>query len=140
MTFFCFGCGIEKDFSECRFWVWPSKGDMQRYCKACRSQKAAVPDVYWDGKPEINLADDPNTGQPRVFFSKGQKAQYLKERGLMEAGDRVHGASVMVHQNQHRKVDSRSMVQEALRKVKQMGRDYRKREYNRIIKEGRNFA
>jgi len=90
--------------------------------------------VYWDGKPEENLADDPVTGQPPVFFSKGHKAAYLKSRGIVEAGDRVHGAPAMT--STPPKLDSRHEVRMALKKVSEMGRDVRRQEYLRIIKEG----
>lgn len=99
-----------------------------------------MPDVYFDGKPEENLADDPATGRPRMFGSRGEKAAYLKSRGLMEAGDTVHGAPVEVHRNQERRIDTRHEVQMALKKVRDMGRDNRRQEYLRITKEGQNRA
>jgi len=100
-----------------------------------------VPDVYWDGKPEENLANDPVTDKPIVFLSKGQKAEYLRSKGIMEAGDRVHGAPVSIYKNQERKaVDSRHEVQMALKKVKEMGRDRRRQEYLRIVNENRRHA
>lgn len=141
MTFLCAGCHIEKDFQDCRFWRWPTKGEMERVCKECRHTKASVPDVYWDGKPEENLADDPRTGKPRIFLSKSEKAAYLRERGIMEAGDKVHGAPVMIHKNQNRQPDNgRHDVKMALKRVKEMGRDRRHQEYLRITKEGRRYA
>lgn len=141
MIFFCNGCEQEKDFKDCRLWICPEKSPMLRFCKICRTVRASVPDVYWDGKPEENLADDPRTGKPRVFHSKGQKDAYLKGRGLMEAGDRFHGAPVQLAQNQLRKaVDSKHEVQMALKKVKEMGKDRRRQEYLRIINEGKKRA
>ena len=113
---------------------------MRRYCRLCQSPKAAVPDVYFDGKPEINLADDPTTGKPRVFSSRGEKAAYLKERGICEAGDKVRGAPVMLHKEKPPKLDSRHEVQMALKRVKEMGRDVRRQEYLKIQKEGRRYA
>lgn len=92
--------------------------------------------MFWDGKPELNLSQDPHTGKERTFFSKAQKASYLKERGIAEAGDRVHGAPVEVSRNQAiNKVDSRHEVQLALRKVKQMGRDQRHQAYLKLMKD-----
>lgn len=141
MTFFCQGCDQEKDYSLFSILIIERWGHgIKRFCKDCRNPSPCVPDVYFDGKPEHNLADDPTTGQPRVFFSKGEKAAYLKQRGLMEAGDRVHGAPMMIHQNQNRKVDTKPQVQEALRKVMQMSPSARHREYQRIRKEGRHEA
>jgi len=83
------------------------------------------------------LADDPNTGKPRVFSSKGEKAAYLKERGLREAGDKVRGAPVMIHQNQNIRTDSKHEVKMALKRVKEMGIDRRRQEYYRIMKQKR---
>ncbi len=128
----CSGCNQEKNIV---FWIAPDGMDLLRYCRECRSPTSGLPDVYWDGKPEENLANDPTTGQPRVFFSKRAKAEYLKARGLMEAGDRVHGAPVQIHKNQERKVDSRHEVQMALKKVKEMGSFNRRQEFLRIQKE-----
>jgi hypothetical protein len=93
--------------------------------------------VYWDGKPEENLADGPD-GKPMVFLSRGQKAAYLKAKGLQEAGDRYHGAPISFHRNQERKVvDSRHEVRMALKKVQGMGRDNRRQQYLKILKERR---
>ena len=136
--FVCWGCNRKKDFYECRYWIFPNKGETQQYCRDCFKRPVDVADVYWDGKPEINLADDPQTGQPRVFLSKGQKAAYLKEKGLSEAGDSVHGAPVMLHVEQSRKKDTRHEVKMALKQVKEMGRDRRRFEYQRIMKENQN--
>ena len=139
MKFLCNGCEKDCDFDlDFSLLIITPKNVTQRFCRECRKPKVGVPDIFWDGKPEENLADDPNTGQPRVFFSKGEKARYLQERGLMEAGDRVHGAPVQLSQNQTRKTDSRPQVQEALRKVKQMSPDYRRNEFLRIKKEAEN--
>ena len=139
MNFFCNACEKDRDFdTEYSLLIICVDGKtVKRYCRECRSPKAVPPDVYWDGKPEHNLADDPMTGRPRVFMSKGQKAAYLKERGIMEAGDRVHGAPIMAHKEQERKPVSRADVQESLRKVRQMGKDVRRQEYLRIQKEAR---
>lgn len=132
MSFICCSCQNEKDDRDCRYWVWTQKKEEFKYCKDCTTSKPSVPDVYWDGKPEHGLADDPITGQPRVFLSKGQKAHYLKERGLQEAGDRVRGGPVMLHREQNKQVNNREQVKKALAEVKKMGRDYRRQEYLRI--------
>jgi hypothetical protein len=109
---------------------------LERFCRWCVSGTVSDPDVFWDGKPEENLADDPVTGKPRVFISKGQKAAYLKDHGLMEAGDSVHGAPVMFHREHSRKPDSRHETLMAIKKIKEMGQDVRRQEYLRIKKEG----
>lgn len=93
--------------------------------------------MFFNGKPEEGLADNPLTGKPRVFSSKGEKAAYLRERGLVEAGDRHHGAPMQIHQNQNRKTDSRHEVMMALKKVREMGQDNRRQAYLKIVKEGR---
>ncbi len=137
MKFFCNCCETEKDFAEYSILVIEKWGHgIKRFCRSCRSPQAGVADVFWDGKPEENLANDPLTDKPRVFFSKGEKAAYLKSRGIMEAGDRVHGAPVQVHQNQNKKVDSKPMVQAALREVMKMSPSRRHQEYLKIVKQG----
>lgn len=138
MAFKCSSCTNNKDEREISLVLiekWG--GGVKKYCKDCHRPKAGMADVFFDGKPEINLADDPLTDKPRVFFSKGQKAAYLKSRGIMEAGDRVHGAPVETFKNQIQKpsVDSRDAARKALHHVKQMGQDVRRQEYLRIIKE-----
>ena len=101
------------------------------------SEKTSVglPDVYWDGKPEHGLADDPATGKPRVFSSKSEKSAYLKERGLVESGDRVGGAPSSYFSSE-KVVDHRVSAMQALQHVKQMGKDVRRQEFLRIVKEG----
>lgn len=139
MTFWCDGCARNVDFSDFKMMILSPKHDkVTRLCRGCRSGTTSkVVDVYFDGKPEENLADDPRTGKPRVFSSKGEKAAYLKFKGLMECGDSVHGAPVQLAPNQERKaVDSRHEVQMALKRVREMGRDVRHQEYLRITKEG----
>lgn len=142
MTFDCFGCNQSRDFDkDFSILIIDVKKNSKRFCKECRSPRNFVPDVYFDGKPEENLADDPNTGKPRVFLSKGQKASYLKERGLMEAGDKVHGAPYSFSQNQNRVVvDSKDEVFKSIKKVREMGRDARRREYLKIVSQRGRFS
>lgn len=140
MTFLCNGCNRDIHFDHLQRAVITKENEFVRYCRACCSPKTYVPDVYWDGKPEENLADDPRTGKPIVFSSKGEKAAYLKSRGIAEAGDRVHGAPVELHRNQERKVDSEHEVKMALKHVREMGRDVRRQAYLKILKEGRRYA
>jgi len=141
LQFTCNSCENKKDFmSEFSLLIIEKWGyGIKRFCKSCRSPKGGVPDVYWDGKPEENLADGPD-GKPIQFLSKGQKAAYLKERGIMEAGDRVHGAPIQVSKQEPPKLDSRAEVQQALRKVKEMGAYNRRQEYLRICKENGRHA
>lgn len=139
--FHCNGCEEDKDYAYfCLLIIEKWGHGIKRFCKECRTPSPQMPDVFFDGKPEENLADDPHTGKPRVFFSRGQKAEYLKSRGLMEAGDRVHGAPLTFHDKKPARVDAKHEVQMALKKVRDMGSDRRRQEYLRIIKEGRNEA
>jgi len=137
MSFICAYCEEAKD--DLARLVIPERGEIRRYCRSCMKPKAGIPDVYFDGKPEENLADDPRTGKPRVFSSKAEKAAYLKERGLIEAGDRVHGAPVSLIKKEESR-NSRDMVREALHRVKQMGRDVRRQAYLKIMKEAQRHA
>ena len=140
MKFFCDGCKIDRDFDkDFGIAVISGKKEFLHYCRACIRPAVSMPDVYWDGKPEEGSADDPVTGKPRIFSSKGEKAAYLRERGIVEAGDRVHGSFPSVTDVQP-KQDTKEIVREALQKVKQMGRDYKRQEYLRITKEGNKYA
>lgn len=137
MKFKCNSCEQDRDFqTEFSILIIERWGHgIKRFCRICRSPKVGVSDVYWDGKPEENLADGPD-GKPRVFSSKGEKAAYLKSRGIREAGDRVHGAPLMVSKQAIPPVvDSRHEVKMALKQVKEMGRDVRRQQYLKIIKE-----
>lgn len=135
MIFLCNGCDKKKDFACLKMIIANHElKKLTRLCGDCRRGNIFSPDIFWDGKPEENLADDPITGKPRVFISKGQKSAYLKERGLQEAGDRVHGAPVSFV-GKSPKVDSHHEVMMALKKVKEMGKDVRHQEYLRVVKE-----
>ena len=103
--------------------------------------RPALPDVYWDGKPEHGLADDPITGKPRVFGSRAEKAQYLRDHNLQEAGDRQGGSPLTprpmeVSDFGQAPVDRESALK-ALHHVRQMGQDVRRQAYLKIVKEGR---
>src|SRR3990167_10156425 len=133
LKFICNSCEKELDFEKLSFSIISTNNDYKRFCRDCRTGKSTAHDVFWDGKPEENLADDPITGKPRVFSSKGEKAAYLKEKGLVEAGDRVHGAPLEAHKNQEiKRNDSRHEVKMALKKIKEMGIDVRRQEYLKI--------
>lgn len=144
MKFHCDGCDQEKDFQKDMVFMTTTKegkGPNLRFCRTCRTVRVSFPDVYFDGKPEENLADDPRTGKPRIFGSRGEKLAYLKSKGIMEAGDNYHGAPIQFSQNQNRKVvDSKTEVQLALKRVKEMGKDQRHQEYLKIVKEGEQRA
>jgi len=98
-----------------------------------------VPDVFVDKKPEENLPDDPSTGKPPTFSSKMEKYHYLKQNHLVEARGRVHGGPALPPaEPTYNKEAARTEALTALAKVKEMGRDYRRQEYRRIMKETEN--
>ena len=104
-------------------------------CEICGVvQNIWTPDVFWDGKPEENLADGPD-GKPRVFSSKRDKALYLRSKGIFEAGDFRHGAPMSaVDIPARNSLKSREQVRAAMNKVKNMGIDVRRREMAKINK------
>lgn len=137
MTFYCNGCEADRDFDrEYGILIITPKEGIRRFCRKCVRPTAHIPDVYWDGKPELGLADDPLTGKPRVFSSRSEKAAYLKERGLQEAGDRGALRSPAPMTAEQRKHE----VKMALKRVREMGVDNRRQEYLRIVKESRRYA
>lgn len=108
-------------------------------CNSCGNVgKVGMADVYWDGTPEHGLADDPRTGKPLVFGSKGEKAAYLKSKGLIEAGDKIHGAKPCITERRPQQENSRETALRAIQTVKSMGRDYRREKFMEIMKKGRN--
>lgn len=134
----CGSCGTLNPSSWGSSTARAEDGSYAEWCGECSvASFAGVPDVFWDGKPEENLADGPD-GKPRVFVSKGQKARYLQERGIYEAGDRFHGAPFTGLVPGDRAAKAREFqhsAAEARRKVEGMGRDVKRQEILRIIKE-----
>mgnify|MGYP001566534691 CR=1 FL=1 len=111
-------------------------------CDGCGASEIYLPDVFWDGRPEENLADGPD-GKPVTFLSRGQKARYLQERGIYEAGDRFHGApfsSVSREDPGAKSRRSSAAVAEARRKVESMGQDVRRQAILKVIHDARNYA
>lgn len=132
----CAGCGNQKAYRQCCWHDKDEQGNLvwRETCDQCGNVGLPwVPDVFWDGKPEVNLADMPD-GSPRVFGGKVEKALYLKERGISEVGDSHHGAPWKP--GGPAPVNGREMARKALAEVRKMGREYRKQEYQRIVKEG----
>lgn len=110
-------------------------------CDGCGSvQSVRAPDVYWDGEPEHGLANDPSTGQARVFGSKGEKAAYLREHNLTEAGDRERGGfkSYGGPRSVDRKLN-REIVRKSLAEVKSWGQEFRKEAFLKIKKESEGW-
>lgn len=125
----CNGCGNIKAFK-----TVTNAGF--EYCDRCGEMpKMGLPDVYWDGTAEHGLADDPRTGQPVTFASRAQKARYLKERNLFEAGDKVHGAPASSVSRGMGQDNSGEVVARALKHVREMGADRRRQEYQRILNQ-----
>jgi len=121
----CNGCGNDKAYKTI------SVDDFE-YCDRCGEfSSRALPDVYWDGKPEHGLADDPVTGKPRVFSSKMEKARYLKERGLVE-GWAKNPTDV--------RKNGREEAISALKEVSKWGKDYRRQQFLRIKRGSESFT
>lgn len=135
----CGGCkNAEASFVKAGFFKGESgKREFYEYCDKCGGAGPVhIPDVFWDGKPEENLADGPD-GKPVVFFSKGQKARYLQERGIYEAGDTHHGApvtSLVSESREERRRRNLDAVRSARMKVESMGKIYRRQEFLRLTK------
>lgn len=129
MNWTCTGCGNPKPYKTISGQGW-------EICDKCGDMPgAAIPDVYWDGTPEHGLADDPKTGKPMVFSSKMEKARYLRDHNLVEAGDRIRGSSPSIMREMsgvREEYSARQSVEKALAHVRSMGADYRRQEYLRI--------
>ena len=125
----CNGCGNDRAYRV-------RTGVGYEICDRCGSVgSATLPDVYWDGTPEHGLADDPKTGQPRTFASKMEKARYLMERGLREAGDTFHGAPASVLTMEPPKEGANDTALKALKHVRNMGLEEKRKAYKKILKE-----
>ncbi len=69
-------------------------GNGSEVCDKCGNLSGTwYPDVFWDGNTTNNNITN-SMGEPIPFFSRQQKAKVLREKGMSEAGDRVHGAYV----------------------------------------------
>jgi len=68
------------------------KGEFIDTCNFCGfNGSSTVADVYYPGPHSCeNITDD--KGTPIQFTSKGHKARVMRERGIMEAGDRIRGS------------------------------------------------
>lgn len=126
----CGACGNQDAYKMVQGQGW-------EFCDACgHLPKIGVADVYWDGKAEHGLPDDPRTGQPRVFGSKGEKAAFLRAHGLKEAGDRMHGGNATMNGRDRHTEDpakARDAVNRALAHVKQLPKEERQRRIMTLI-------
>lgn len=124
----CNNCGNTKAYRQVCWHEDDEKGNRvyREVCDRCGSAgSVSVSDVYWDGKPEVNLADDPATGRPRVFGSRGEKARYLKDHGLMQVDGRNHGGLGYGSSSTVPK-DWKPVIRETIRNVQNMGRDVKR--------------
>ena len=116
---------------------YDDQGKKIEWCDTCSTTSSSgVPDVYWDGKPEKNLVDD--HGKPMEFLSKGHKARWLKEKGLVEAGGRFHGGTAFDGVFEKKTLNREAIrmeVRESLRKVRAMSRSERSREVTKILQQ-----
>lgn len=71
--------------------------ELYRGCSDCLNETTPnlSPDVYFDSSKGSNQTD-PNlcrrNGTPIPFSGKREKAAILKQKGIREAGDKIHGA------------------------------------------------
>jgi len=133
----CSGCGNKEAYKTASMFTENEQGERvnTEWCDRCGTvSNVWMPDVFWDGKPEENLADGAD-GKPRVFGSKRDKAIYLKSKGIFEAGDSYHGAMMSATRVPARDTrKSLEQTREAIRKAKSMGADVRRREIHRMMK------
>ena len=136
----CLGCGNDKAY--CTNTVLYEKGRSIEVCDRCgNAEFCVVPDVYVDGKPDENLPDDPRTGNAPIFSSKLEKALYLRQHHLVEYRGREHGGPAIPREvPSYSREQGRHEALKALHRVKQMGRDVRRQEYLKIVKEGEKRA
>lgn len=141
MNFFCDGCERISPHIDLKRCVITAERESRflRFCRFCCDQTASVPDVFWDGKPEINLADGPD-GKPVTFSSKHEKARYLNEHGLREAGDKYHGAPISAVEMEKKhaeqmKQKGRVQVKETISRIMKMKPEERHREFLRVTNQ-----
>ena len=86
----CNGCGN----SNATIWqlIVTKKYGRQEKCDKCGIVSSPVhSDVYWGGQhTNPNITDE--HGTPIFLESREHKARIMREKGIIEAGDKVHGA------------------------------------------------
>ena len=91
----CTNCGSIKWFYFRM--ICPHKKKLRGECSDCSNASIPKlsPDVYFDSSKGVNQTD-PNLcrrdGTPIPFSGKRKKAKILKQKGLREAGDKIHGS------------------------------------------------
>ncbi len=139
-------CGAKEPMQWVSTSTLDEHGRKIEYCNVCTGTTAySIPDVYWDGRVEKNLVD--HRGNPVTFTSKRDKARFLKEKGLSEAGDRVRGGTAFDGVFDRRRPDKntiRKEVHESIQMVRQMSPDKRRAEIKRFVEQrreqGRHYA
>lgn len=91
----CSSCGLEGFDNIVRF-VTTLAGEEFYYCRDCRSGKSVGVKDVWYGygsgtHTEENICD-PETGKPIPFSSRQGKWEAMQKAGVVEAGDKFHGA------------------------------------------------
>lgn len=72
-----------------------SESRYDKYCISCTTPSEAVKDVWYGYGSGTHIEENicnPETGQPIPFSSKRGKWEAMQKAGVVEAGDRVHGA------------------------------------------------
>lgn len=86
----CAGCQNDRAYRVVTIY---RDGQLLDSCDRCAAlEPSTIHDVYWPGHAHYNSQLVDKFGKPILITSKAHKAQILKEKGLIEAGDRVRGA------------------------------------------------
>lgn len=96
---YCVSCGKTLKNESSFKCIQRLSGAVEYECSQCMTHTGAVPDVwygYGSGEhTEENIAypkGHPKEGQPIPFHDKQSKRAAMREAGVREAGDRIHGA------------------------------------------------
>lgn len=115
-------CG-NKDALRTRSWY--ENGEIVSVCDQCMDfTPTATPDVYFRkaGETYKNLCD--NMGTPIPIMSKAHKAQVMREKGVVEAGDRTRGSTALPSKSwiegtrEHRKKEFDQKYRPLLQKIR----------------------
>lgn len=94
MSMHCNGCGNTKAYHIRSVWDGAGLVDFcdSKTCGNLDESGVGIPDVYLPrgGMKFENLCDD--MGRPYEVSTKREKANVMRQLGVSEAGDRVHGA------------------------------------------------
>lgn len=74
--------------------IYSLKEGIIESCDRCgQVSMPQMPDVYWPGHQHTNPNITDNMGNPILLESRQHKAKIMKQKGIIEVGDRYHGAS-----------------------------------------------